>query len=121
MANKIDEYEFETEMTIREIEKLLNKSFAKMGVENRQSIGGSSANMAIEVSGRPAPLSPFIYVLEIYVWDNGDSRTVQVNAVGSGGETYFRTALTRETGVYMDLKSAKKKRTILLKLFGEQY
>lgn len=119
MANKIDEYEFETNMTIREIEKILNKSFAKMGVEHRQNIGGSSADIAIGVSGRTAPFSPFIYVLEIYVWNNGNNRTVQVNAVGSGGETYFRTMLTRQTGVYMDLKSAKKKRTILLRLFGE--
>ena len=121
MANKIDKYEFETKMTMREIEKVLNNAFAKMGVESRQSIGGSTADMAIQVKGKPALLSPFIYVLEIYVWDNGDRRTIQVNAVGSGGATYFGTALTGQTGVYMDLKSAKKKRNILLKLFGEKW
>lgn len=117
MSYRENNFEFTTQLSVQEIARLLEHAFRKIGVEQRGVISGYPADIAVRVSGRAAIFSPFIFLIDIYVWDNGADRTVSLVALGSDLGTYFRTSLTRQWGVYAQMKASKQRRNKILRLF----
>lgn len=119
MSYKENNYEFSTQLSVQEIARLLEQASRKIGVEQRSMIPGFPSDIAWRVSGRTAPFSPFIFLIDIYVWNNGTNRTVSLIALGSDTATYFRTSLTRERGVYAQMKASIQKRNQILRFFQD--
>lgn len=89
--------EITTSLSIRELGQLLQMICAdwKTSPEQLQSTSGAlaafddRADIEIVISGKAGLLSPQIYVVQVYVWDLGDKREVQVIALGDNGLTKF--------------------------------
>ena len=120
MSYKENNYEFSTQLSIQEIASLLDHAFRKIGVEQREAISGYPADIALRVSGRTAIFSPLIFLIDIYVWNNGPNRTVRLIALGSDAGTFLRTSLTREQGVYAEMKASKRMRDKILHVFPSE-
>lgn len=120
MSNKIESMEIEVFSTLRDIERMLNRAFAKIGVERCEGIPASTASIALRVSGKTAPLSGFKYVLDVYVWDNNETKTIEVCAHGSGAGTYFGSAFKAAFDMpyeqYIDFNCSRKKQRELLRI-----
>lgn len=111
-------FSFKLDCSVRELERMLNNAYQEMRVESIDDIR-SSAPYAVAISGKAALLSPFLYQVNIYIWeDNDDSVTLEIEPIGDGAFVYIRTSLNQEQGVYRELKSSKKKASKLIELLG---
>lgn len=114
MAQNSDSVEFVTSKSLREIEKALQKAYRRAGVESVEQKPGTSS-YSVALYGKPAPLSPFVFEVDVTIWSENDGTyTVELEAVDDGGGKYFGTVLTREYGTYRELKASKKRRDIIL-------
>lgn len=110
MSYKVDELCFETTLSLLDIEKLLNKSFLELGVENIETISGSNAAIRVVISAKTAVFSPLIWAIQVFVRDLGNRREITLNALGSNiGQLVF-SSLKKEKGVSIDFSVSKKKR-----------
>lgn len=111
-------YSFKLYCSVRELERKLNTAYQKMQVECISGIA-STAQYAVSISGRTAMFSPLLYQVDIFIWDENDgSITLELQPVGDGATTFFRTSLNQEHGVYRELKSSKEKARRLIGLLG---
>ena len=107
---------FKLYCSVRELERKLNSAYRKMHVESIDGIR-STAQYAVSISGRTAMLSPFIYQVDIYIWDDNDGTvTLEIQPIGDGVSAFIRTSLTQEYGAYCELESSRKKASKLIEL-----
>ena len=88
MAQNSDSVEFVTSKSLREIEKALQKAYRRAGVESVEQKPGTSS-YSVALYGKPAPLSPFVFEVDVTIWSEND-------------------------GTYRELKASKKRRDIIL-------
>lgn len=89
--------EITTSLSTRELGQLLQMICAdwKTSPEQLQSTSGAlaafddRADIEIVISGKAGFLSPQVYVVQVYVYDLGEVRQVEVIAIGDSGFTKF--------------------------------